>query len=36
MNFGNHVIEGAGIFKDSVPDGNEYALFSFVYFVNKS
>ena len=26
MNFGNHVIEGGGIFKDSVPDGNEYAL----------
>ena len=36
MNFGNHVIEGGGIFKDSVPDGNEYALFSFFYFVNKS
>ena len=29
MNFGNHVIGGAEIFKDSVPDGNEYALFSF-------
>ena len=33
MNFGNHVIEGGGIFKDSVPDGNEYALFSFFYFL---
>lgn len=35
-NFGSHVIGGAGIFKDSIPDGNEYVLFSFLYFVNKS